>query len=123
MLQMKLTKQAVDALRSDGEEIRIWDASVAGSGVRCGSSGKYYFLKYRLPNGRERWATIGRHGSPSTVETARKEGLRLHDPYAYIERLGMPGSARNYCIKNRASNSKEAAEASSRSPRPCIRLM
>jgi len=35
MLQMKLTKQAVDTLRSDGEEVRIWDKSVAGFGVRC----------------------------------------------------------------------------------------
>jgi integrase len=33
--------------------------------------------EYRLPNGRQRWATIGRHGSPWTVETARKEALRL----------------------------------------------
>jgi integrase len=77
MLRMKLTKQAVDALRSDGGEARVWDKSVTGFGVRCRGSGKYYFLKYRLPNGRQRWATIGRHGSPWTVETARKEALRL----------------------------------------------
>jgi integrase len=78
MVRMKLTKQAVDTLRSEGEELRIWDTRVAGFGVRCrGAGGKYYFLKYRLPNGRQRWATIGRHGSPWTVETARKEALRL----------------------------------------------
>lgn len=77
MRRTKLTKQAVDALRSDGDELRIWDASISGFGVRSRGGGKYYFLKYRLPNGRQRWATIRRHGSPWTVETARKEALRL----------------------------------------------
>ncbi len=78
MLRMKLTKRTVDALQSDGDERRIWDTDIAGFGVRCrGATGKYYFLKYRLPNGRQRWATIGRHGSPWTVETARKEARRL----------------------------------------------
>jgi Arm DNA-binding domain len=77
MLHMKLTRRAVDTRRSDGEEIRLWDASVAGFGVRCRGTTKYYFLKYRLPNGRQRWATIGRHGSPWMVETARKEALPL----------------------------------------------
>jgi integrase len=77
-VQVKLTKRAVDALQSDGNEVRIWDTDVRGFGVRCrGLGGKYYFLKYRLPNCRQRWATIGRHGSPWTVETARKEARRL----------------------------------------------
>src|SRR3984893_4759353 len=78
MIRVRLTKRAVDALRSDREEVRIWDTDIRGFGVRCrGSSGKYYFLKYRLPNGRQRWATIRRHGSPGTVETARREARRL----------------------------------------------
>lgn len=77
-MQVKLTKRAVDALQSGGNEVRIWDTDVRGFGARCrGLGGKYYFLKYRLPNGRQRWATIGRHGSPWTVETARKEARRL----------------------------------------------
>src|SRR5260370_39133459 len=78
MLRMKLTKRTVDALQSDGDERRIWDTDIAGFPVRCrGATGKYYFLKYRLPNGRQRWATIGRHGSPWSVETAPKEAHRL----------------------------------------------
>ncbi len=77
MLRVKLSKRAVDALQSDGEEARVWDTDISGFGVRCRGGGKYYFLKYRLPNGRQRWATIGRHGSPWTVETARREARRL----------------------------------------------
>src|SRR5882724_1588890 len=77
-MQVKLTKRVVDALQSRGDEVRIWDVDIRGFGVRCrGLGGKYYFLKYRLSNGRQRWATIGRHGSPWTVETARKEARRL----------------------------------------------
>jgi integrase len=78
MLRMRLTKHAVDALQAGEGEIRIWDTTVASFGIRCRRGGsKFYFLKYRLPSGRQRWATIGRHGSPWTVETARREARRL----------------------------------------------
>lgn len=77
-MQLKLTKRAVDALKTTDEEVRIWDTELRGFGIRCRKSGeKFYFLKYRLPNGRQRWATIGRHGSPWTVETASREARRL----------------------------------------------
>jgi hypothetical protein len=36
-----------------------------------------YILLYRTQNGRSRWHTIGRHGSPWTPETAREEAKRL----------------------------------------------
>ncbi|MGH7074373.1 MAG: integrase arm-type DNA-binding domain-containing protein [Stellaceae bacterium] len=78
MLRMRSTKHAVDALQAGEEEARIWDTTVAGFGIRCRRGGsKFYFLKYRLPSGRQRWATIGRYGSPWTVETARREARRL----------------------------------------------
>jgi hypothetical protein len=78
MLRMRLTKHSVDVLQVVDDEVRIWDTTVAGFGIRCRRGGnKFYFLKYRLPNGRQRWATIGRHGSPWTVETARREARRL----------------------------------------------
>lgn len=78
MLRMRLTKHAVDALQAGEGEMRIWDTRVAGFGIRSRKGGsKFYFLKYRLPSGRQRWATIGRHGSPWTVETARREARRL----------------------------------------------
>jgi integrase len=78
MLRTRLTKHAVDALQAREEEVRIWDTTVSGFGIRCRTGGsKFYFLKYRLPSGRQGWATIGRHGSPWTVETARREARRL----------------------------------------------
>jgi len=36
-----------------------------------------YVLHYRTEEGRQRWYTIGRHGSPWTPETARAEAQRL----------------------------------------------
>lgn len=77
-MESRLTKRVVDALAAEtGAEVRIWDTDVRGFGVRCRPSGeKYYFLKYRVA-GRQRWATIGPHGSPWTVETARREARRL----------------------------------------------
>jgi hypothetical protein len=36
-----------------------------------------YFLKYRTKDGRQRWHTIGRHGSPWTPDMARAEAQRL----------------------------------------------
>lgn len=78
MLRMRLSKHAVDALQAVEEEVRIWDTTVASFGIRCRRGGsKFYCLKYRLLSGRQRWATIGRHGLPWTVETARREVRRL----------------------------------------------
>ncbi len=77
--RLKITKRAVDALtnRADDGDAIIWDEEIRGFGVRCRASGsKHYFLKIRT-GGRQRWLTIGRHGSPWTAESARKEALRL----------------------------------------------
>ena len=41
-------------------------------------------IKYRI-NGRQRWYTIGRHGSPWTPELARKEAFRLLGEVAHGE--------------------------------------
>src|SRR5260370_20348999 len=70
----KITKRSVDGLEPG--ELR-WDKEVKGFGVRCRPSGdKHYVVKMRV-GGRQRWLTIGRHGSPWTPETARREALRL----------------------------------------------
>ena len=57
-----------------------WDngkGAVAGFGVRRQRGlAVTYVLKYRTHDGRQRWATIGRHGSPYTPDTARAEAKR-----------------------------------------------
>ena len=56
----------------------VWDTAVAGFGARRQKSyGVAYVLFYRTEEGRQRWYTIGRHGSPWTPETAREEAQRL----------------------------------------------
>ena len=58
----------------------VWDTgtgSVTGFGARRQKGeAVMYVLKYRAA-GRQRWATIGRHGSPWTPESARDEAKRL----------------------------------------------
>jgi integrase len=69
----KITKRTVDALQSGV----VWDGEIKGFGVRRRASGaNYYILKMRV-GGRQRWITIGRHGSPWTPDTARREARRL----------------------------------------------
>lgn len=56
----------------------IWDAAVAGFGARRQQGPVVsYVLIYRTADGRQRWHTIGKHGSPWTPDTARKEAKRL----------------------------------------------
>jgi integrase len=73
MPTVKLTKSAVDDLPVGGV---LWDQAVRGFGVRRQSRDPVFVLKARV-NGRQRFLTIGRHGSPWTVDAARKEALRL----------------------------------------------
>lgn len=57
-----------------GEEVR--DSELKGFGVRRQAAAISYFVHTRI-NGRLKRLTIGRHGSPWTPETARKEAARL----------------------------------------------
>jgi integrase len=73
----RITKRTVDQLSPASNDVLRWDVEVKGFGVRCRPSGaKHYVLKMRV-GGRQRWLTIGRHGSPWTPDTARREALRL----------------------------------------------
>jgi len=71
--QKRITKRIVDALQPG--QI-VWDSAVKGFGVRCQQSAKVYILKTRV-SGRQRWFSIGKHGSPWTAETARNEALSI----------------------------------------------
>lgn len=56
----------------------IWDAAVTGFAARRQQSNAVsYLLVYRTQEGRQRWHTIGLHGSPWTPDTARAEAQRL----------------------------------------------
>ena len=76
-MRAKITKRTIDQLSPISRDVLCWDAELKGFGVRCRPTGtKHYVLKMRV-GGRQRWLTIGRHGSPWTPETARREALRL----------------------------------------------
>ncbi len=76
----KITKRSVDAVQAGQSDQFLWDEDLAGFGLRVTTKGaKSYVLQYRM-GGREaktRRYTIGKHGSPWTPDTARKEGERL----------------------------------------------
>jgi integrase len=75
MSEKRIGLREMRALRSDQT---IWDRAVAGFGARRQRSAlPSYFLFYRTREGRQRWHTIGRHGSPWTPQTARAEAQRL----------------------------------------------
>src|SRR5262245_60628784 len=76
-MKAKITKRTIDQFVAGERDVVLWDTEIKGFGVRCRRSGaKHYFLKARV-GGRQRWLTIGRHGSPWTPDTARTEALRL----------------------------------------------
>ena len=65
-------------VRALGPNAIIWDAAVAGFAARRrDGSVVSYLVKYRTADGRQRWHTIGRHGSPWTPDEARDEAKRL----------------------------------------------
>ncbi len=74
----RITKRAVDALNPGSV---LWDTDVKGFGVRCQRRDKVYFLKATV-RGKQRWLTIGPHGSPWTPEKARREAKRKHGAIA-----------------------------------------
>jgi integrase len=65
-------------VRGLGPNQTIWDSEVRGFGARRRDGTTVaYFLFYRTTEGRQRWFTIGKHGSPWTPDMARDEALRL----------------------------------------------
>lgn len=96
----RITKRTVDALRPGDI---VWDDAVSGFGVRRQKKAKTYVLKFRA-GGRQRWYSIGRHGSPWTVDKARTEAKRLlglvadgKDPAAVRDTLKDRPSVKHLC--------------------------
>ncbi|HYE50475.1 MAG TPA: Arm DNA-binding domain-containing protein, partial [Azospirillaceae bacterium] len=79
-MKAKLTRRTVEAFKATGRDELVWDDEVAGFGLKVTRTGtKTYLLQYRL-GGRgspTRRYTIGKHGSPWSVEAARDEAKRL----------------------------------------------
>lgn len=73
MSNVSITKSVVESMP---EHSLIWDTTLHGFGVRRQYGKPSYFLKVRV-EGRQRWLTIGPHGSPWTPTAARKEAHRL----------------------------------------------
>jgi integrase len=76
-----ITKRIVDGATPGANDAFLWDSELRGFGLKitCGGS-KVYVVQYRAGRGRSsptRRVTIGKHGSPWTPATARKEALRV----------------------------------------------
>jgi integrase len=73
----KVTKRTVDALKPHPDHDTFErDDEISGFAARCRPSGdKSYVLKYRTQGGRQRWLTLGKHGSMTPAQ-ARKSAQR-----------------------------------------------
>lgn len=69
--RIKITKRIVDAL---GPGETVWDSEIRGLGVRRQVLDRSFIVKARH-NGRQKFITLGKHGSTLTVEEARRKAL------------------------------------------------
>ena len=90
-MNSKLTKALIDRSHPRENDYFIWDGELKGFGIKISKGGrKSYVCKYSVGSGRSaptRRMTIGAHGSPWTVDQARKEVRKIlgraangHDP-------------------------------------------
>ena len=120
-MKKRITKTVVEKAEAGEKDSFVWDTEVKGFGVRVRPSGqRYYVLKTRI-SGRQRWFTIGQHGSPWTADTARNEALRLlvdinsgKDPSAqrYAKKLAIDvaGLAERFLEEHVAQRCKEKTQ-------------
>lgn len=77
----KITKTVVDAQHPSKNDYFIWDSELKGFGLKISKGGrKSYVCQYRTSGGRNghtRRLTIGAHGAPWTVDTARVEAKKI----------------------------------------------
>ena len=93
VLRRRLTKSVVDGLKLTKQERFVWDTDLKRFALRIYPSGtKTYLLRLRA-DGRQRWYTIGQHGDPWTVETAREEARRVLGQAANVRKLRETGAA------------------------------
>src|SRR5262249_34326045 len=69
----KIAKRAVDAADAQANRYIIWDSEIKGFGLIVMPSGvKSYFYQYRTKEGRQRRATIAKHGEWTPTEARAK---------------------------------------------------
>jgi len=69
----KITKRVVDAATPKQSRYIVWDSELKGFGLLVMPSGvKSYFYQYRNTEGRQRRATIGKHGEWTPTEARAK---------------------------------------------------
>jgi len=80
MVQIKITKRSVDAVRATSSDQFLWDTDLKGFGLKVTARGaKSYIVQYRM-GGRglpTRRYTIGAHGAPWTPDKARQRAQEL----------------------------------------------
>lgn len=91
MAKERISLKTVSQLQPGGI---IWDDLVRGFGVRRQRTTPVYVLKYRF-KGRQRFMTIGPHGSPWSPDDARQEAKRLLGLLASKERPRDPAAERD----------------------------
>jgi integrase len=81
MATIKLQKRVVDAAAQAARDVFLWDTELTGFGLKVTPAGKkVYVCQYRLGGGRRgavKRYTIGPHGAPWTVDSARAEAKRV----------------------------------------------
>ena len=69
----KITKRVVDAAALEAHRYIVWDSEIKGFGLLMMPSGvKSYFYQYRTAEGRQRRATIGKHGEWTPTQARAK---------------------------------------------------
>jgi integrase len=73
-----ITLKTIASLSQNSTAWDVGRGAVTGLGARRQKGDAVAFVvKYRTADGRQRWATIGRHGAPWTPEMARDEARRI----------------------------------------------
>jgi len=114
MKRRSLTKKFIDSTKADPEkEVRLWDSDVVGLHLRIRGTSRTWALQYgRKLRGRAARITIGTHGSPWTLETARVEARKL---LVIVDAGGDPALARkqdvHVTVRDLAARYLEHAEA------------
>jgi integrase len=92
----KITKRTVDAANVDpGGRSYVWDTEIKGFGLLVLPSGvKSYIFRYRTPEGVERRATIGKHGTWTPDQARGKADVMRQEVKAGRDPLGEKRSIR-----------------------------